>query len=816
MMHTSLFTADWTFRRDADTGDTAEHPVRLPHDAMLVEGRAADAPSGAHGSHFLGGRYVYAKRWTAPADFCDRHFSLLFEGVQGLTRVLVNGTDVGGSVNGYAEFEVNLDSSLTDGENLIEVRVDNSAQPNSRWYTGSGIYRPVWLLERGNSFFARDGMRFVPTIDGDVVELGVDFDVEGSALPGAEVRLELWDADKRVANGVTQAREGRVRLVVPEARLWSAETPHLYRAEVQLVAGGTVLDRESPRIGLRTVDVRAGEGLLINGVPTLLKGACIHHDNGILGAATFRAAEFRRARILKDNGYNAVRSSHNPLSRDMLDACDELGLYVMDELTDVWTSKKTAHDGSQYFQDHWRDDLRSMIAKDRNHASVIMYSIGNEIPDTATAAGVELTGELSRFARQLDPTRPVTEAINFLLNVMAGFNKSPFDTSGEQEGLTHKKERKQPKPTSTAANAITNRIGSIMHLISRLPQADKLSRGSFAQVDVAGYNYAGSRYQVDAKRYPERVIVGSETMPGDIAKNWAKVNKLPNVVGDFVWTGWDYLGEAGIGNWNYGKGAAAMNRPYPHVVAGAGAIDITGVPGAATLLSRAVWGELSAPGIAVRPLDHSGKPVARSAWRSTDAIQSWSWRGKDGTKAEIEVYSDAEQVELLLNGRSLGRKRAGRRHGFLARFCTAYQPGELVAVARRHGLEHRTVLRSAAAELRLALTADRIRLEASGDDLAFLRIEVADNDGVIEMLADDQVRLEVAGAGTLAGFGSAAPVTVDSYLGNVTDTYYGRALAVIRSGVHPGTITVTATSARYGTATLELDVAEPALSALNQ
>ena len=808
-MTRTSFAADWTFRRDADTGDTAEHPVRLPHDAMLVEDRAADAPSGAHGSHFLGGRYVYAKRWTAPTDFRDRHFSLLFEGVQGLTRVLVNGTDVGGSVNGYTEFEVSLDTSLTDGENLIEVRVDNSAQPNSRWYTGSGIYRPVWLLEKGNTFFARDGLRFVTTVAGETIELGLDFDVEGSAHPGAEVRLDLWDADKRVASGIVQVGEGRVRLIVPDGQLWSAEHPHLYRADVQLAAGDSVLDRESVRIGLRTIDVRAGEGLLINGVTTLLKGACIHHDSGILGAATLRAAEFRRARILKENGYNAVRSSHNPLSCDMLDACDELGLYVMDELTDVWTSKKTAHDGSRYFQHHWRGNLQAMIAKDRNHASVIMYSIGNEIPDTATAAGIELTGELSRFARQLDPTRPVTEAINFLLNVLAGFNKSPFDIAGEREALARKKGNKQPGVTSTAANAITNRIGSIMHLISRLPQADKLSRGSFAQVDIAGYNYAGSRYHGDAKRYPERVIVGSETMPGDIAKNWAKVKELPNVVGDFIWTGWDYLGEAGIGNWIYGKGATAMNRPYPHVVAGTGVIDITGVPGATTLLSRAVWGELSAPGIAVRPLDHSGEPVARSAWRSTDAIESWSWRGKDGTKAEIEVYSDADQVELLLNGRSLGRKRAGGRHGFLARFRAAYEPGELVAVARRDGLEHRTVLRSAAAELRLALSTDRFRLEASGDDLAFLRIEIADSDGVIEMLADDQVRLEVAGAGTLAGFGSAAPATVDSYLGNVADTYYGRALAVIRSGVHPGTITVTATSARFGTATLDLEVAAP-------
>jgi len=796
------FAANWTFRRDANTGDTAEHPVRLPHDAMLVEGRAADAPSGSHGSHFLGGRYIYTKRWTAPADFRDKQFNLLFEGVQGLTRVLVNGKDMGGSVNGYSEFEVNLDSSLTDGENLIEVHVDNSAQPNSRWYTGSGIYRPVWLLERGNSFFARDGLRFVTTIDGDSIELGLDFDVEGSAHPGAEVRLHLLDADKRVASGIVQVREGRVRVVVPDARLWSAENPHLYSAEVELVAGGTVLDQRSVRIGLRTIDVRAGKGLLINGVTTLLKGACIHHDSGILGAATFRAAEFRRARILKENGYNAVRSSHNPLSRDMLDACDKLGLYVMDELTDVWTSKKTAHDGSQYFRDHWRSDLQAMIGKDRNHASVIMYSIGNEIPDTATAAGIALTGELSQFARQLDPSRPVTEAINFLLNVMAGFNKSPFNSTGEEK-------KRKPKPTSTAANAITNRIGSIMHLISRLPQADRLSRGSFAQVGIAGYNYAGSRYQVDAKRYPERVILGSETMPGDIVKNWAKVKKLPNVVGDFVWTGWDYLGEAGIGNWIYGKGAAAMNRPYPHVVAGTGAIDITGVPGAMTLLSRAVWGELPVPGIAVRPLDHAGEPVARSAWRSTDAIESWSWRGKEGVKADIEVYSDADHVELLLNGRSLGRKRAGRRHGFLARFRAAYEPGELVAVAHCDGREHRSALRSAAAELRLALTADRIRLKASGDDLAFLRIEIADNDGVIEMLADDQIRLEVVGAGALAGFGSAAPATVDSYLDNVADTYYGRALAVIRSGVHPGTIRVTATSVRFGTATLDLEVAEP-------
>jgi len=354
---------------------------------------------------------------------------------------------------------------------------------------------------------------------------------------------------------------------------------------------------------------------------------------------------------------------------------------------------------------------------------------------------------------------------------------------------------------------VTSRIGGIMGLIARLPRADKVTRGSLAQVDIAGYNYAGSRYVGDAKRYPERVIVGAETMPGDIASNWAKVERLPNVIGDFTWSGWDYLGEAGLGTWIYGADGMAMNRPYPHLVAGCGAIDITGVSGAPTLLSRAVWGDLSSPGVAVRPLDHAGEKVARPAWRSTDAIQSWSWRGKDGTEAEIEVYSDADKVELLLNGRSLGVKPAGARHGYLARFTTPYEPGELVAVDHRQGAERRTVLRSATGDLRLRLTPERLQLEATGDDLAYVRLEVVDADGVVEMLADDQVQIEVTGAGTLAGYGSAAPATEESYLSDLATTYYGRALAVARGGTEPGTITVKATSARYGTTSVDIEVA---------
>ncbi|GIM90075.1 glycoside hydrolase family 2 TIM barrel-domain containing protein [Paractinoplanes toevensis] len=796
-MGTTLFTDGWSLQR---LPGAAVVPVRLPHDAMLAEPRGARGGTGTHGGYFPGGRYRYAKRWTAPDDAARRRLSLVFEGVHGRTVVQVDGVPIGRCASGYREFTVPLHDVITPGgEHLIEVDADNREVPNSRWYTGAGIYRPVWLENLPEVHLPRDGVRVHTHATGEptLVEVGVD--VAGPAPDSLTVEVRLGDAVRATAPVTGGTAE--LRLAVPEARLWSHDHPHLYNTTVSLLDGDVVLHRRTLRAGLRTLHVDAERGLLVNGEHILLRGACVHHDSGVLGAATFRASEFRRARILKANGYNAIRSAHNPISRDLLDACDEIGLYVMDELTDTWYQSKTAHDAAPDFAATWRDDARAMIGKDHAHPSVIMYSIGNEITETATAQGARTARELHDFITRLDPHRPTTVAINLLLNIMATRGKSPYRLEEEPA--------EQPKPsriTSTAANVLTNRLGAVMRLISQLPVADRVSRDAFAAVDIAGYNYAFSRYLGDRRRHPGRVILGTESMPGDLPRIWPLVERVPGVLGDFMWTGWDYLGEAGIGTWAYGDQPGGLHKPYPALIAGPGAIDITGLPGAPALLARAVWGELTAPAIAVRPLDRSGQRTLRTAWRASDAVPSWAWRGCEGRTAEIEVYSADDEVELLLNGRSLGRRRPRR---FLARFRTPYQPGELVAVGYRDGHESGRSRLTSAGPARLRLVAESEALTADGQDLAFVHIQLADEDGTVEMLAADTVTITVAGPGHLTAFGSAAPQTEETFTGDTHTTYRGRALAVIRADDQPGTITITATSRRHGTATAELQTRTP-------
>ncbi|GAA4353259.1 glycoside hydrolase family 2 TIM barrel-domain containing protein [Microbacterium rhizosphaerae] len=643
-------------------------------------------------------------------------------------------------------------------------------------------------------------MRLVTTsIHPDAV---IEFEVLTTGV-GKQLRVEIEYSDAAGLAGVGRAdvsiARARGQLSIASPKLWSAERPHLYDVAVRLFDGNMLIEDQRLRSGIRTVAVDPTNGLRVNGEKVLLRGACVHHDNGVLGAATHRDAERRRARLLKSTGFNAIRSSHNPLSRAFLDACDEFGLYVLDELTDVWYQHKTPYDGAADFDTAWRDDARAMIAEDRNRPSVIMYSIGHEIGETSTPRGIALTTTMNDFFHELDPTRPTTAAINFLLNwMLASRGASPFQGESTEVEVAEKK-------SSTAANALAAQIGSMMKLIARLPKADKATRDALAATDIAGYNYAYSRYRGDRRRYPGRIILGTESFPGDLPAIWKQVQSVPGVIGDFIWTGWDYLGEVGLGYWSYGDEPVTTSKRFPGVLSGSGVLDITGLPNAAALLAQAVWGTLSAPAIAVRPLDRAGQRIGKTPWRSTDAIPSWSWRGISG-KAEIEVYSDDDQVELLLNGRSLGRKRAGRRAGFVARFSVSYEPGTLEAVGFRRGREVSRSSLSSARTPRLRLRAEET-VAPGVDELAFVWVELADDQGIVESNAIDVAALEVSGGAELVGFGSASPTTTETFGATQHQTYRGRALAVLRGTGAAGPVQVVARSTSHGDAELELEPA---------
>ncbi|WP_370582696.1 glycoside hydrolase family 2 TIM barrel-domain containing protein [Plantibacter sp. VKM Ac-2885] len=772
--------------------------MRLPHDAMIAERRTPTAPGGSDVAYFPGGSYTYSTMWSAPADPAA-YAVLRFEGVQGESSVFVNGVFVGAIRSGYTEFDLPITEQLRWGEsNDIQVRIDNSQQPANRWYPGSGLYRNVAIILRPGIRFASDGVRLRTrslTPAAGLVEVTYQLDHTKEirkALADVDVSVELYDGERLVARASGIGTQGTLQVRVPDPIGWTADTPHLYELLARVESGGRVIDEHRERVGLRTVSVDARQGLRVNGTTVKLRGACIHHDNGPLGAATHRAAEFRRVRLLKEAGFNAIRSAHNPMSRHLLDACDQLGMYVLDELADYWIVSKTAHDFAGRFLDTWREDAERMVRKDRNRPSVIMYASGNEIPETATAQGIGLTKEITQYLHELDPDRPVTVAINLFLNAMVSMNQSPYKERPEGEASM---------AGSTEANVMINQIGRMMDIVSRLPRADKASRDAFAEVDVAGYNYGLGRYRRDVRAYPDRVILGSETLPGDVARAWHLVEKYPAVIGDFVWAGWEYLGEVGVSVWVPGK-RAGLSKPYPYIISGPGMFDLIGRPDITLRLAQAAWGKLDAPAIGVRPVNLSGVPMVRSAWRKTDAVESWSWSGCTGKQAEVEVYSAEDRVALLLNGRRIGSRRAGRRQGYVAKFSVPYESGELTAVAYRDGAEvSRTTLRSAKGPLRLDLTVEQDTIIADGDDLVFANVALADADGVTEMLADESVTVTVTGPGALVGYGTAAPATEEEFTADVRTTFRGRALAVIRSTGEPGLITITARSQSLGEST---------------
>jgi beta-galactosidase len=793
------FMRGWELQRSPDA---PFEPVALPHDAMIAEPRRADAPSGFHGGYFLGGSYRYRTTWTPRVEHEGKQLALVFEGVHGRARVLVDGRDLGGNLNGHTAFEVPLAGAVTVGaESTVEVTVDNTELPAARWYTGAGIDQPVWLRAVEAIHIEPDGVRFHTTSTDGRAVAEVDVAVANPDGGPIEVVAVLRGPDGEAArsSSTTSGSTARLELTVDDPRLWSADEPNLYDLSVSLGTGDHVHDEHTTRVGLRTITVDARRGLRVNGVTTSLRGACVHHDSGVLGSATFAAAERRRVRILKEQGFNAIRSAHNPMAPALLDACDELGMYVMDELFDSWYLHKTEHDEASDFHSTWEAKAEAMVVKDRNRPSVVLYSIGNENGEPASAFGHATAQRLADRIRDLDPTRPVTAGVNLAMAAVSWPGKRKGD------GATAPVTKKPPKIDSTAINVLISTLVGLMQYAPKLRRTDVVTEDLFEVLDVAGYNYGPARYELDARLHPDRVVVGTETIPGDIPRNWDLVERLPNLIGDFMWTGWDYLGETGIGTWAYGARLTRLMKLFPHLTAGCGVVDITGRPGALALLARATWGALDAPAITVRPPDLVGQRVARSPWRSTDAVASWSWRGCEGKPAHLEVISDADEVEVLVNGRSLGRRPAGRAAGFVSRFETTYAPGEVVAIGYVGGTESgRSSLRSAG-PVGVRLVLEPGSLAADGQDLAFVHVELADDDGNVEMLDDDLVTVTVEGPAALAGFGSEAPATEEPFVDAEHTTYRGRALAVIRAGSEPGPVTIKATSRWHGSASVVID-----------
>jgi beta-galactosidase len=779
-------------------------PTRIgPFDTELSQG-------GRDTGWFVGGTGWYRKRFSAATVPTNGQVEIVFDGVYMNSDVWLNGTLLGNHPYGYTTFAYDLTPHLRrTGENVLAVRVRNEGR-NSRWYSGSGIYRHVWLNTTGSVRVPLWGL-FITTPEvsraSASVNVAVRIESRAQAAQDVTVRIRLFDS-KNASAGTRDVRQSLAAggsanveqiFTVATPQLWSVDTPQLYRAEVELLVGGRATDTVATSFGIRKLEVDAERGLRINGEQVKLKGGCMHHDNGILGACAIDRAEERRVELMKAHGFNAIRTAHNPPSSAFLDACDRLGMLVMDEAFDQWERQKAqnAQDYHLYFAEWWRRDIDSMVLRDRNHPSVIMWSIGNEIPERAQPRGVEIAKQLSEYIKTLDSTRPITAGIN-----------------GRGEALDP----------------------------------------AFLYLAVAGYNYGPAGYEADHARHPKRVIMGTESFPRQAYASWAPVEKHSYVIGDFVWTGMDHLGESSIGNAQLntpagrgggGPGAGAAGGPGGSVAAGApgggrGAVVAAG-PGGAPLAGagpggapaaqaaaggmgggssislpfpwfncycgdidligqakpqwyhrRVFWG-LSKLEMAVQRPVPEGRTEVISGWGFSDEMRSWTWPGSEGKTLKVRVYSSGDQVRLLLNGKEIGVKPVSSETELKAEFDVPYAAGELQAIALSKGqqiaeLSFKTVGKPA----KLRLKADRASIRRDRNDLSYVTLEVLDQAG--ELVPDTvvPVSFSISGAAELVTAGSANPKDVESFRRLRPKTFHGRCLAIVRPKNVAGAATVRA------------------------
>ena len=780
---TNDFMRNWKFSRYDKPDDV--RTVHLPHDAMILEPRCRCLNASKSG-YFPGGRYLYEKDFEITPDQIGQYIAVVFEGVYRCATVYVNGKKLAYHAYGYTEFTVDISDAVQAGINHLKVDVDNSLEPNSRWYSGSGIYRPVHLVIK-----PKEHIQNVRVTTKSIFPAVIT--VTASAPAGTTVKI--YDGEKLIAEGVPGDIE------IPDAKLWNAENPNLYRA---VLSCGT--DTEEIEFGIRQLTWSAQTGVCVNGNEVKFRGACIHHDNGFLGACEFDAAAERRIRILKEAGYNSIRSAHNPASRAILRACDRLGMYVMDETFDTWYIPKTYHDYSRDFAENFKLDIASMVNRDYNYPCVVMYSVGNENSELGSDKGIRFFKEQTEFIKSLDSTRIVTIGANLMLmdgrKIYAedtGYKREPLDPSKNDDRIAD-----LDKYGSTGFNTVMNLTPMFMLNASKgqknAAKTDKL----VPFVDVLGLNYGTPRYEEDIAREPNRIYCGSETMSHAIVDNWEIVKKHHQIIGDFVWTGWDYLGEAGnSGAWDYPEwgGLALFN--------GSGTVDATGYLTANDYYMQIEYGTYTRPYIAVKPVSMTGHKYFKGAWRMTNAIHSWSWNGFEGTKAEVEVYGLGQYAELYLDGKCIGKKKLKKNKAI---FKTTYQPGTLTAKVYRADktLWGEDTISTAGNETRLSVQVEKTVLCADGQDLCYLTISLTDAKGELKPAKDLDVQVKVEGdCVTLAGLGSARTRTDETFHADHHLTHFGRAQAILRTNTTEGTAKVTVCCNACEPVTVNLKTEEP-------
>ena len=767
------FNADWRFiLQDDSTYRAPESPdgtwqrVDLPHDWSIAFTPSEQAPAGGEGGWYPTGTGWYRKHFrltAAEAAVFNRW--LYFEGVYERADVYVNGQLARHHNYGYTGFNVQIAHLVREGENVVAVRADNSNQKNCRWYAGSGIYRNVWMVTTGQQFLTSDNVQVTtPDLKTIVVrtEVGNGSDCWGEFNLVTEVdgqtqttRLECQGNDYAT---VTQT------FSIAQPRLWTPQTPNRYRVHLSLRSlEGKILDETDVFCGIRTVEYDARQGFRLNGQPILINGACVHHDNGLLGAAAFDAAEARRVLLMKQAGFNLIRTSHNPPSPAFLDACDELGMLVVDEAFDGWRTQKNSNDFHLFFDKEAEEEMRSMVRRDRNHPSIIAWSLGNEVIERKDIRVVHTAKLLKQAALSMDTSRPITEAL------------CAWDSDWEIYD----------------------------------PHADVL--------DIVGYNYMLFKHASDHERVPGRVIWQTESYPADAFKNWKTVRDNIYVIGDMVWTGLDYLGESGIGGWRYAswpQGESWMRSQWPWHGAYCGDVDITGYRKPVSYYRSLLWNGVTTAAnnklhLSVREPSGYVEPIRTTQWSTWPTWECWNWPGWEGKEIEVEVVSRYPRIRLYLNDQLVGEQPTTEAEEFRAIVRTAYQPGTLRAVGvDSDGREvESATLSTASAPARIRLTADRTAYQADGEDVAFIAVEVLDAKGNVCAQSSDELTASLKGDASIAAFGTADLRDTTSIHAPQHTAWHGRAQIIVRAPRRGGNSTLKVSGKGLQTATLRLNFA---------
>jgi len=760
-----LFDFDWKFalgdfpEASQQTFDDASwRALDLPHDWSIEGITNADNPSGNDGGYFPAGIGWYRKTFSAPESWKGKELGIYFEGVYMDAEVFLNGVSLGKRPYGYSSFYYDLTPHLHYGQkNLISVRVDNSQQKNSRWYNGSGIYRHVWLSEKNPVHIKHWGVSITtPEVSNAQSTVRIVTKVSNQTASNQEltVATQLTFAQDASAAGdnayqVTLPANSEAEVVqtinVANPKLWSPNAPNLYQAKIDVRAGDKLVDQETQTFGIRSIAFSTEKGFELNGEKLTIYGGSVHHDNGALGAKAFDRAEERRVELLKAAGFNAVRTSHNPPSEAFLRACDRVGLLVIDEAFDGWRELKTPHDYSaRFFDTWWKQDLQTMIERDRNHPSIIMWSIGNEIIERTKPSAVDTAKQLAALVHELDPTRPVTSA-------MTTWN----------EGW-------------------------------------EIFDPLFAAHDIGGYNYQLHEAPSDHKRVPSRIIVQTESYPKDAFANWQLVNDNPYIIGDFVWTAMDYLGESGIGRYYYPgePDGEHWEKPlFPWHGAYCGDVDLIGWRKPISHYRSMLFNESEKLYMAVREPNPKEGDIKLTMWAVWPTWESWTWPGQEGKALDVEIYSKYPAVRLYKDDQLIGEQQTTRAQEFKATFAVPYSPGQLRAVGVVDGKEVESFeLNTAGDASAIALHADRTSIKADGEDLSFVTIEITDANGLINPNAENELSFTLEGPGVIEAVSNANLRDTDSYVGNKRKAWKGQALVVIKSTRDAGDITLSATA----------------------